>query len=402
MALRSGRTRYRSREVAATLHRTCGFAVVLLVSVAGCSDSSESEGAEVSRAVTTVQFSAAGPTLDYTDPALDSVPSSRADTLRMEERYGDRDEFGEILALQPVGDKLVVADRRMDPHLAVIDRSSRQLSYRFGPHGQGPGEFRSVTTIFRVPRDSSAVGAFDVRNQRMSLVALREDRGELLRDVPFRAGNLITRVLPHAGQYVAVGGFPTYRLTVFDTAGRRVRRIRTERPSAVTERVRKAYLARRMTNSVTAKEPGGSRVALAFLELNRIEIVDLDRETYRVIKGPRPTDPAFTTDNPRPLDVDAEEHERAYFGIAATEDRVYAAFCGCVHPQAATRKGQIPMPQQIQVFDWTGDYLGELTVDTDVRAIAVPPGDSILYGSIESPVPYVGEWRLPAWLRSDS
>lgn len=115
---------------------------------------------------------------------------------------------------------------------------------------------------------------------------------------------------------------------------------------------------------------------------------------------PHVTEVVFTTETRRPLAFDRAKHEKAYFGVATTRDRIYLTFCGCVQTLAEARKGEAPMPQRVQVFDWSGRFVGEFPVDREIGGqIAVPPGDSILYASYRTPIPRVGKWRIPEWVR---
>lgn len=95
-----------------------------------------------------VQFSARRTVLDYTDRSLE-LPE--VDTATLRASYGDAETFGRIAAIYPRPEEqvIVVADHLMDPHLVSLDMESRGVLDRFGPQGQGPGEFRQVSTLFR-------------------------------------------------------------------------------------------------------------------------------------------------------------------------------------------------------------------------------------------------------------
>jgi len=341
--------------------------------------------------------------VDYSERPSGGLTLAEDDTARMVARYGGRDTFGRIQAMLALDDVLVLSDQLIEPHLIVLDRGSDELVHRFGPEGSGPGEFRSVASLIRVASDPLTVAAYDVPNGRLTRVRLSgaDFEPQLVEAVPFRAERLVTGVVPINDRYVGTGGFGAdHRLAVFDSTGSVISRVRTVNPGVVSEKVRKARLDLSLLNNQIARQPGDRRVALAFVELNRLEIVDFAEGTYRVVKGPRPAEPAFTTERRRPLDFDWDEHERAYFGLATTEDRIYAAFCGCAHPRAAVRQGEAPFPRQVQVYAWSGRLVGSFPVDREIGKIAVPPGDSVLYASYRDPVPRVGKWRLPDWVRS--
>ncbi|GEM_PF-4643355 len=341
--------------------------------------------------------------MDYSERPRDEVRLEEGDTVRMIARYGGRNTFGRVDVILALDDVLVVSDGQIEPHLVVLDRGSDEFVHRFGPEGSGPGEFRHVPSLFPVSEDRLIVAVYDVPNGRLTRVRLSgaDFEPQLVEAVPFRAEKLVTGVVPMADRYVGTGGFGAdHRLAVFDSTGSVLKRVKTVDPGVVSEKVRKSRLDLSLLQNQIGKEPGGSRVALVFTELNRLEIVDFADGTYRVVKGPRPAEPALTTEGRRPLSVDWDEHERAYLGLATTEDRIYAAFCGCSHSRAAARQGKAPFPRRVQVYDWSGRLVGEFTVDREIRKIEVPPGDSVLYASYRDPVPRIGKWRIPDWVRS--
>lgn len=387
------------------------YLVAAMAGLCGCGDASttsertgsaeKARSAPVSEDSDTVRYVKAAPVVDYSERSRDGWRVG--DTARLLERYGGRNTFGRIHSLHVLGDALVIADQLTEPHLVIVNRATGELVHRFGPDGSGPGEFRDVSTLFTVERRPPVVGAYDVPNGRLTYVRLSGQgfEPELLKDLPFRAAQFVTAVEPMGDRYVATGGFGAdYRLVVYDSAGEALRYIQTSNPAVLSERVRTARLDRSLLQNVMAREPDGSRIALAFLHLNRLEIVDLDARSVRVVKGPHPTEVVFTTETRRPLTFDRDRHEKAYFGVATTRDRIYLTFCGCVQTIAEARKGESPMPRRVQVLDWSGHFVGEFSVDREIGGqIAVPPGDSILYASYRTPIPTVGKWRIPEWVR---
>lgn len=344
----------------------------------------------------TVQFKRDTSILDY---ATTDVLGHK-DSLHLAETFGNRESFGRIHDLLTFDEFVVIADQLMDPHLAVLDRVSGKLIHRFGPDGAGPGEFRDVSRLFKISSSPPVAAAYDVPNQRITYIRFEGDEYEpiLLEDVPFRGGGLTIQMAPHRTGYVGIGGYGAdYRLLTVDSIGQPLRRIQTETPEVVTSAARKTGGDRTLLQSTMALHPNGSHVALAFLHLNRLELVNLADETYRVVRGPESVKTNFTIREAQGFRMDFPNEEKAYFAVAATRRHVYVAFCGCVHlPQAE----KYPYPRQIQVYSWDGQFVGQLDLDQQVSKIAVPEGDSVLYASYRTPVPWLGKWELPDWLSS--
>jgi hypothetical protein len=53
----------------------------------------------------------------------------------------------------------------------------------------------------------------------------------------------------------------------------------------------------------------------------------------------------------------------------------------------------------IHVFTWDGRFVTELEVQEQITALAVLPGDSVMYTVSRDPYPMISEWELPRELR---
>src|SRR5688572_24165755 len=89
------------------------------------------------------------------------------DTLRLIRSFGGTEDFSGITGVALVGKHLVVVDRFMSPHLAVIDLGSGLIVHRLGRDGQGPGEFRVPIAAAHRGGESGLLWIYDHSNRRM-------------------------------------------------------------------------------------------------------------------------------------------------------------------------------------------------------------------------------------------
>ncbi len=305
--------------------------------------------------------------------------------------FGDSVAFAQITSVREVGDYLLVTDRYSSPHNAVVDVRSGDILGRFGRDGQGPGEFRDASWSLPLTTHSGMAWLYDFKNHRLSLVSLHApDHGRVVRELALAGTGDLERPIQVGDRIISNGLFANHTLALFDTMGRLVSRI------AVTPPFTKGDIShgtgRFMLNrNFLAAHPRKDRIALAYQFDNRLDILTATGSLLRSVRGPVRVTPRFHVKGDRFFWEDG--NEMAYADVDASNQYVYALFCGC-------RLGQEQPSSRVHVFRWDGDYVGEILLDRVVRTINVTPNDTLLYGAVDDPYPQVSQWRLPAVLRS--
>lgn len=323
-------------------------------------------------------------------PSLSSADMPR-ETLRMGRQFGDSTSFGLVSGIQPVGQYLVLTDRLMSQHIAVVDRETGAITARFGRHGKGPKEFLDPSWVLADPESPGRVWIYDFQNRRFTRVRLNASPdstfGELF---PIRAGQALERPVITDRHVISNGLFADYSLLMMDAAGKPLSRLVANPPFSTTEI--ENWTGRRLLNrSFLAVNPSRTRLALAYQWKSRIDFFDINGARLGSIAGPRQTTAKYRVQNDR-FFWDPEG-EMAYTAIRATERYVYAAFCGC--PEM---KGEEQVPDRLHIFRWNGDFVAEVGLDRKIFEFNVTEDDQVLYASVSEPYPFVGEWRMPAWL----
>lgn len=300
--------------------------------------------------------------------------------------------FASIAAIESLGDRLLVADRMMSRHLALVDLRTGAVGARAGGHGQGPGEFQDPASFIVESASPLRAWLYDFQNRRMSLVVT--DGNELeVKDVrPLNVGESLERPVRLGSRMLANGLFPDYTLLVMDTAGVPQERIVSDPPfpAGTISHV----VGRRMLNrSYLDAAPSGQRLVLAYQWASRIDVFAPDGSRIGSIQGPRTTTARYEVRNGR-FFWDPQG-EMAYTAVRATDRHIYALFCGCREADDRDQRSQ-----RVHVFRWNGDFVAEIQLDRRVTAFAVSPDDAVLYAAITEPHPAVGEWHLPLALRT--
>lgn len=328
------------------------------------------------------------------DAVTETAPSPdsfrRLDTLTARRFLGDTTTFARVTAILPLDGHLLVADRQLSPHLVLLDRVSGAVVARGGRHGEGPREFLDgsdlVGNLRTKTRDDAWV--FDARTRRMTLVQLVADRDSLEVDpnpVQLKGALPLETSVPLDSTWLANGRFADITLVEFLPDGTVLDTIPGNPPWTRDEI--SDYTGRRLLNrAFTDIRPDGSKVALAYQFENRISIFSTDGRYLVEARGPVETEASFRVAGGRFHWED--ENEMAYWAVDATEDLVFALFCGCTDAS----RGR---PQEVHVFTWSGQLKAVVPLSHEVIAFGVSRDASTLWGAVETPYPFVAEWKLP-------
>jgi hypothetical protein len=162
------------------------------------------------------------------------------------------------------------------------------------------------------------------------------------------------------------------------------------RPPFDARRISHPTGRRFLNRNFMAVDPARRRLVLAYQFESRLDFLTIEGIRYGSTAPPRKTRARWRIAHDRFLwDPD---NETAYVAAAATNRYVYALFCGC-------KDRENRLPDQVHVFNWSGDLVAELKLDRPVLELAVAPDDSRLYAAVMEPFPVVGEWDVPARLR---
>lgn len=373
---------------------------VVLLAVAGCV-------ADEATSSNTFEEYEAAPLTELeripSEPTVESrLESGEISALTLVRALGDLDSFGRVTDVVSFPEFLVVGDVTLPPKIKVFDRATGALIHEFGRAGEGPGEFQSPRHLYRESTDPPIVTIYDFQNQRMAWYDFERDprEPEQVRTISSEANLPMKELVPIAGtpEYLANGLVGDATLVRVDSSFRPMSRLWMDPPFQPPE-IRYGQSLVEANLRHLAASPGGDRFAVAYQNENRVDILFEPEGSFRTIVGPRELDQSYSAIGGR---FEREpEHEKAYVDVVSTARNIYALLCACRSASEGER-GIDHLPYQVHVFDWSGDYKGELRLDKNVLQIAVSADDERIWGMFEDPVPQLGEWELPSWVRERS
>ncbi len=303
-----------------------------------------------------------------------------------------------------VGDRLVVIDAAADSAILVVHRETGVLERTFGRRGAGPGEFEGAWSLDPVHGSAYELWIYDLALVRLTYVDLRDDF--------FDRGGFGTRIVNLRSEAMALGPVRTAdantsfslgmyiegRLGVYNAEGIQQGTVASLPPGGphIPPNVRQhAYQA------TLIPHPNRTLFAAVTRHASQIEIYRDDGSLVTISEGPLHVEPKYEVrrDGDEFVMATGRDLRFGYIDAAASTEYVFAVFSG------RTREGALGsqfMGRFVHVFDWAGNFVKAIELDTDVVAIAVHEDSSVLYALRHDPLPAVLRYSLAGVLPNSS
>lgn len=300
--------------------------------------------------------------------------------------------FGRITSVRIYGDTLLVTDRLGDSLIVSVDIATNAVIARFGRHGDGPNEYRDARWVTRNPADSST-WIYDYQNRRMTRLGSLAGHDAAERE-QMVFSTVVSPMQPvwTATGLLSNGYFSDDVLLRMDHTGAGIAWTGAAAPSTPAIEPL-AGVRLRLNRTRMARHPSEPRAAVAYQAHNRLDLLHLDSRRATVVKGPFDVDARYVTaraDDGGAQFGWADGFEQAYVAVDASNEHVYALFCGVCMDRSE-------LPRRVHVFDWSGQFVRELVLTRGVSVLAVSEDDSVLVGATntnEHKYPGVYAWML--------
>lgn len=308
--------------------------------------------------------------------------------------------LGQPADLAVVGGHLIALDNVAETAVHVVDRGTGRLVGSVGRRGGGPAEFRGPWSIVTDPAAPDVVWVFDLERSRLVGIPLgpgltdgRAWRGIQLGTVQ----PIISPVWIDERRLLSPGLFTTEgRLAAFDREGKHLGMAgrAPDIPGDIPLQVK-----HHAWQSVATVNRARGLIALALRHADRVQVLDTTGTMVAEGRSDAPFDPVFRVGmhGGTPVFDGGEGLRFGYVDVTATPERIFALYSGRRrkdHPGGGAVFGR-----RVDVFDWSGRRLEQLTVDEDLLQIAVDPAGSTLYGVRHLPEPALVRFALPAGAR---
>ncbi len=307
-----------------------------------------------------------------------------------------REVVAETLSTDPAYDRLMrpvllgnhlwVADVNSAPFFHVIDTATGRLVASLGRAGQGPGEFKYITSFFKSHEGDTTAWAWDSDMGRFTKVSfsILSSSGAAVEVLQPRAALQWTSPRGSNG-FLATNPMDENYFTLLSSSGDTI----ATRPLPLPGDDKVPLAARQEAIDGTSTCPTWDRsgFALVYRNAGRILMFDSLAQTTGAAEVPYPQAEVFVP-HPRTRELIVDESRKYYYGCVFSHDRLFALFSGKLIPKT---RGSEPTGESrfVHVFDMKGKLLEVLRLSATVGSITVDSLGSRLFGvSTQNPIVY--------------
>lgn len=332
-----------------------------------------------------------------TSPSKDSVLkqfNSSKHLTRNTEWHAEEDSIGVIEGLAYDHSNLIVYDLHSGDCYSLFDASSGRYIARFGKIGQGPLELPRAC-FGHLSGDNFVVFNDQVKivmKYHLDSLRMGKENGSPVRlmkyDIP---DAYFSRLIPvDDAHFLGAGAYQGRdQYLLFDQGNHILHSgIRIYNAADASYDVSTKYLS---NQGCLVKHPDMPYFAYSLNFSSNIDFFELSGNTIQLIKSLRLGDPAYhpnSTGNIRSADVTGKTIF-GYIDVCATRDFVYALYSD----QKVFDKG-LRNSRYILVYNWSGDAVAKLLLDTDAFYITVNEDSKQLYTAIKNED---GSWGIAAY-----
>lgn len=293
--------------------------------------------------------------------------------------------LGRPLALEKVGESLLVSDIQSPYGLLWIDLTARRKMIPLLPIGEGPGEYDRVSVLSIFPGDYPSIGIYEANKNVFHEFTLGDTAATMIRG--FKPEGNAWGLTPLAnGRYVTIGSYDNHYdlFTLYDSEGHLTGRY-GNRPMPDEVKDLPPVAATAAYQYMPLVSPDGTRVAAipsmgeaaAFYKVSGDSLVEV-AEFFN-----------------KAADADHNFRNGEYYGVSGHVPMGFIA-------SSSNDKGvyiltsSLPMyndknefdsecftGSRIIVYDWDGNQTGEYNLDRRVKIFTAPDDNGVIYAITE-------------------
>jgi len=311
------------------------------------------------------------------------------------EEIGVSDSLASPRRVLKFGSHLLVQDNRTPRPFHLIDRIRKEYVQSFGQRGEGPGEFRQISSLMKERSAKDAGWVYDSRPKRLTYVDLNNLEVSLSNDAMIinldtRTGTPLDVAWVSDSLFIGQGLFTEGRLAQYRSDGSFLQSIGDSPPGEedVPIPVRQhAYHSRLDVH------PEGTLIVVVTRHADQIEIFELDGVLTKVIKGPLDFVPIYETryTGGYARMATGKDLRFGYIDVAVTATHFFALYSGRTREEYP---GKANFANLIHKFTWDGELVQVFELDRDVLMITVDEEEKTLYGTQLYPIPEIVVYKF--------
>lgn len=297
----------------------------------------------------------------------------------------DSDELliGNPIYMIRVGSHLVITDTKADSAFLIIDIDNNVFNGQFGRIGQGPGDFRKMSQIMKIPRAGNRFGIYNYSTKEYGSVSLDSIDHSNIKFLPvFQTEGAAWQLMRlENGNYVTSNSYDEYPelFTVYDSDGKLIGRT-GERPMSEEAKNYQPAESTAAYQYVLSVSPDGKKIlAQSNGESAVFSHVDGDSIIADVVM--------YDSE----ADVDYKFENGSFWGMIGKKPMGFI-YSDVTDSEVYILKSELPYEgnevtsltaNTLLVYDWNGNKQREYRLDRRIRIFTAPDSDGIIYAITE-------------------
>ncbi|WP_340152326.1 BF3164 family lipoprotein [uncultured Marivirga sp.] len=283
-------------------------------------------------------------------------------------------------SITKVNSKIVVTELAGDTLISVINAEDMTFDHKFGKEGQGPGEFYKIWNLYPASEENE-FWIYCPETKISTLYDLNE--GKITKTYKQTSDDVLAvQFAPtYRNSFVGIKADGSYQFAEFSTMGREIAGFNTwDGYVEKSEDIPKNVIAS-VHQGKLYSNPSQDKFALACINRDMIEVLDLKDSSILSIRGPENIIPEFTVDYsagyPMAL-TDRETDVYCYFDAFLSENYIYGLYSG--ETSINVNQFHSDIAKIIYKFSYKGKLIASYKLDTSIQNIHIDEKESKIYG----------------------
>ncbi|WP_296619408.1 BF3164 family lipoprotein [Marivirga sp.] len=279
-----------------------------------------------------------------------------------------------------VNSKLIVTELAGDTLISVINADEMTFDYKFGKEGMGPGEFYKIWNLY----PSSEPDKFWIYCPETKISTLYNiTESEIVKTYKQTSDDVLAvQFAPsYRNSFIGIKADGSYQFAEFSANGKEIAGFNTwEGYVEKSEDIPKNVISS-VHQGKLFSNPQQNKFALACINRDMIEVLDLKDSSILSIRGPGNIIPEFTVDYsagyPMAL-TDRETDVYCYYGAYLSDNYIYGLYSG--ETSINVNQNHSDIAKIIYKFSYDGNLVSSYKLDFSLQSIHVDEKESKIYG----------------------
>lgn len=279
-----------------------------------------------------------------------------------------------------VDSKIVVSEMAGDTLISVINAEDMTFDYKFGQEGMGPGEFYKIWNLY----PSSETNQFWIYCPETKISTLYNlAEGEIEKTYKQTSDDVLAvQFAPtYRNSFIGIKADGSYQFAEFSNKGSEIAGFNTwDGYIEKSEDIPKNVIAS-VHQGKLYSNPNQDKFALACINRDMIEVLDLKDSSILSIRGPENIIPEFKVDYsagyPMALS-DPKTDIYCYYGAFLSEKYIYGLYSG--ETSIDVNQNHSDIAKIIYKFSYAGELIAAYKLDTSIQSIQVDEKLGKIYG----------------------